>query len=99
MCDFSKRSTCSAPLWGIFPNPGKPDAAGWKLPVQAARPANLQQEPNELLLETLYETFALTNPKVRELHEAGAELDERKEEIVAALLKALTLPAVTAASP
>ncbi|MFM9949199.1 MAG: CHAT domain-containing protein [Saprospiraceae bacterium] len=80
------------PLWGIFPNPDKPDAANWKLPVQATRPAAMQYEPNELLLETLYDTFAQTNPRVRELHEAGALLDERKEEIVAALLKALPAP-------
>lgn len=80
------------PLWGIFPNPGSPDAGGWKLPVQPARAAALRFEPNEVLLETLYETFAQTNPRVRELREAGAELEERKEEIVAALLKALPAP-------
>lgn len=80
------------PLWGIFPNPDKPETKDWKLPVQAAKPAALQYEPNELLLETLYDTFAQHNPRVRELHEAGAVLDERKEEIVAALLKALPAP-------
>lgn len=80
------------PLWGIQPHPDKPDATGWKLPIQAARPADLRHEPNEILLETLYDTFAQTNPRVHELHEADASLDERKEEIVAALLKALPAP-------
>jgi len=89
---FDPEAQADQPLWGIFPNPDKPDAAGWKLPVQAARSTALQYEPNELLLETLYDTFAETNLRVRELHEAGALLDERKEEIVAALLKALPAP-------
>lgn len=74
-----RASTPDAPLWGLKPHPDKPDATGWKLPIQAARPANLRHEPNELLLETLYDTFAQTNPRVRELHKAGALLDERKE--------------------
>jgi CHAT domain len=80
------------PLWGIFPNPAKPESNNWKLPVQAAKSNTMLPEPNERLLETLYETFSQTNPRVRELHEAGAVLDERKEEIVAALLKALPAP-------
>ncbi len=80
------------PCWGIYSNPAKPDMAGWKLPAQTPRPAQFRYEPNELLLETLYDTFAQTNPRVRELHEAGALLDECKEEIVAALLKALPAP-------
>lgn len=80
------------PLWGIFPNPHQPDATGWKLPVQAASPATPHYEPNETLLETLYDTFARTNPRVHELHEAGATLDEHREDIVAALLKALPAP-------
>jgi len=90
--DLQPHDQPDEPLWGIFPNPGKPDAANWKLPVQAGRPAAMQYDPNELLLETLYDTFAQANPRVRELHEAGALLDERKEEIVAALLKALPAP-------
>ena len=84
--------TADQPLWGIFSNPGKPDAMDWKLPLQTAKSNALLPEPNEQLLETLYDTFAQHNQRVRELHEAGALLDERKEEIVAALLKALPAP-------
>ncbi|MCO6492545.1 MAG: CHAT domain-containing protein [Phaeodactylibacter sp.] len=80
------------PLWGIFPNPAAPDAGGWKLPAKAAQPAPAHFAENELLLETLYETLATSNPRVRQLYEQGAVLEERKEEIVAALLKALPAP-------
>ncbi|HRI59583.1 MAG TPA: CHAT domain-containing protein [Saprospiraceae bacterium] len=80
------------PLWGLKPHPDKPDAAGWKLPVQAVRPANLQHEPNELLLETLYDTFAQTNPRVRELREEGATLQNKRRKIKNALEDALPAP-------
>lgn len=79
-------------LWGIISNPSKPDAAGWKLPVRVQQPAVAKNIPNERLLDVLYETFAQSNPVVRALYESGAILDERKEEIVAALLKSLPAP-------
>lgn len=81
-----------SPLWGIFPNPAASDAGRWKLPTKAAQPAPAHFTENELLLETLYETLATANPRVQQLYEQGAVLEERKEEIVAALLKALPAP-------
>ena len=89
---FREDSQADEPLWGLKPNPAKPDALGWKLPVQAVQAAALHYEPNELLLETLYETFAETNPRVRELRENGAEIEAQKEDIVGALLRALPAP-------
>ncbi|MCO6478254.1 MAG: CHAT domain-containing protein [Phaeodactylibacter sp.] len=89
--EFEEGSDAGAPTWGIFPNPEKPDVSDWKLPVEAVKPAGYDFEENELLLETLYEALA-TNPKIAELREAEALLEERKEEIVAALLKSLPAP-------
>ncbi|MDX2134725.1 MAG: CHAT domain-containing protein [Saprospiraceae bacterium] len=80
------------PLWGIKPHPDKPDAAGWKLPTTPVKTALQYHEPNEVLLETLYHTLAETNPKLRELRDAGAEMDTRQEEIISALLRALPAP-------
>ena len=76
---FREDIQADEPLWGLKANPDKPDAAGWKLPLQAAQPAALQYEPNEVLLETLYEALAKTNPGVRALWEAKATLDGRKK--------------------
>lgn len=89
---FEGKETAGQGLWGIFPNPANPGAGNWKLPAQAVQPAPAHFTENELLLETLYETLAESNPLVRQLQEQEAVLDERKEEIVAALLKALPAP-------
>lgn len=89
---FSTQQDDDHPLWGIFANPDKSDAFSWKLPLQPSRPADLRYEPNELLLETLYATFSETNARVREIQQTGVLLEERQEEIVAALLKALPAP-------
>ncbi len=80
------------PLWGIFAHPGQPDASGWKLPTQAAAPAATDYEPNEELLETLYETFAQTNEELKKLEAMEATTDMQREEIVGALLRALPAP-------
>ena len=80
------------PLWGLKPNPAKPDAAGWKLPVQAAVPMPTDFKVNELLLEVLYDTFSATNPALRELAEKGATLDNNFGDIRAAILKAFPAP-------
>lgn len=90
--DLDETEDPAAPVWGIFPNPGKPDAANWKLPQQSAQPVNTRFEPNEHLLETLYETLAKTNPTVGALYEAEADLDEQRSNIVFELLKALPAP-------
>ncbi len=80
------------PVWGLFPNPDKPDAAGWKLPQHSAHAVHPRFEPNELLVETLYETLAATNPAVKALHDAQADLEERRSDIVYELQKALPAP-------
>lgn len=89
---FDPDGTPGEPLWGIKPHPDKPDALAWKLPSAPLKAATLHDEPNELLLETLYETLAETNPRLRELRDAGAEMNGRQEEIVSALLRALPAP-------
>ncbi len=81
-----------APLWGIFPNPAKPDAAGWKLPMQAAVTVPDDFKVNEILLEVLYDTFSVTNPALRELAESGATLGNNFGNIRAAILKAFPAP-------
>jgi hypothetical protein len=78
--------------WRLCAHPDQPDAGQWKLPTQAARAARAPFGENELLLETLYEAFAAHHPRVGELRAAGATLDERAEEIIAALLRALPAP-------
>lgn len=78
--------------WGIFPHPEKPDALHWTLPLQAARPAALQHEVNELLLQTLYTTLAETNPQLRALHKEGATLQTKRRKIKNAIEDALPAP-------
>lgn len=82
-----------APIWGLFVHERHADAANWKLPVKAvAAQQSRLPEPNERLLEVLYESLAENNPRVKELHDQGAVLENRKDDIVLALLKALPAP-------
>lgn len=86
-------NTPEQPLWGIFPNPAQPEATTWKLPAEAAQlTPNLQYEPNEYLLEKLYETLAETNPQVAELRDKGATLENQKRKIKNALEDSLPAP-------
>lgn len=80
------------PLWGIFPNPNKEKAGAWKLASQAMRPAPSNYIENEILLDTLFETFAKSNDTVGQLYESGANLEEDTEKITHALLSALPAP-------
>ncbi|HMQ59771.1 MAG TPA: CHAT domain-containing protein [Flavilitoribacter sp.] len=80
------------PVWGVFPNPAASGPLTWKLPQQSVQAAHPNFEPNEILLDTLYETLALTNPAVRDLQQSGAELEEQRSDILFALLKALPAP-------
>ncbi len=79
-------------VWGIFVHPDKQEAGKWSLPHQANRVSNSSLEPNELLLDTLFETFARTNVAVKKLRDAEKNLVEDRESIISALLKALPAP-------
>ena len=89
---FRSAGSADGPLWGIFPNPDRPDASGWKLSSQVvvAQPVNFKV--NDILLEVLYDTFSVTNPALRELAEAGRSLENNFGDIRAAILKALPAP-------
>jgi hypothetical protein len=82
----------NTPLWGMLLRPKNPNADEWRLPNAPARVVQTQLKPNDVLLETLYETLAETNPKLRALREEGAQIDARQEDIVSALLRALPAP-------
>lgn len=88
----AKAAKATTALWGIFPKDDLPEVLDWKLPHGSSRKLDRDFVENELLLDTLYEAFAAYNPKVKELYESGVNLEERKEEIVTALLKALPAP-------
>ena len=79
-------------LWGIFPNPNKEGAGEWKLPSQAVRPVPSNYIENEVLLDTLFETFAESNATIKQLYEEGANFEEDTEKITHALLSALPAP-------
>lgn len=87
-----KNEEPKGPVWGIFSHPDHPEAKNWKFPTKPTAAANPYYEPNELLLETLYDTFASTNHHVAYWVENGATLEMQKEAIVGALLKALPAP-------
>lgn len=80
------------PIWGIFPNPNVDGGGEWKLPSQAVRPVPIQYIENELLLDTLFETFAKSNATVEQLYDQGANFEENTEKITHALLSALPAP-------
>lgn len=81
-----------APLWGIFPYLEQDEYGDWKLPTIPSQVTNSYYEPNLELLETLYDTFTVTNPYVRLHFGQGATLETQRESIVAAILKALPAP-------
>lgn len=80
--------------WGIYSNPNITgfNPEDWKLPTQPARPLETDYLENELLLETLFETFAKTNDAVATLYDGGADLEEDQGKITHTLLKALPAP-------
>ncbi len=79
-------------VWGIFLHPEKGDAGKWMLPTRPNRVYNTRYQPNELLLETLFETFARTNIEVKSFWEADKNLDENRGDVIFSLLKALPAP-------
>ncbi|MFZ2900246.1 MAG: CHAT domain-containing protein [Saprospiraceae bacterium] len=79
-------------LWGIFPNPAKQDEHGWKLPSRSVQQVKGDAKPNEHLLETLYETFKDANEHLIQFHADDVALDERTDEIVNAILRAIPAP-------
>lgn len=79
-------------VWGIFVHPDHPEAGKWQLPSQASRTYTATHEPNERLLDILFETFAQSNTAVKKLWEEDKNLDEDREAIIGALLKALPAP-------
>ena len=86
-----KRAT-DEPLWGIFTHPDHPQANGWKLPSKTILPPNPNYVANEVLLDTLYETFAQTNPFVHKIYQPNKPLDLQNESAISTLLKALPAP-------
>jgi hypothetical protein len=81
------------PLWGIFLNLDYESVNEWRLPLYTSRGTNnIGYQPNEILLEVLYRTFAATSVQVKKLFDAGASLETRRGDIVEAILKAIPAP-------
>ena len=97
-----KKSRNNDMLWGIFPNLTKNNLAKnnltkksaehWQLANQAIHSVPSHYVENELLLDTLFETFAKSNDTIDELYESGANFEEDTERITHALLSALPAP-------
>ncbi|MFZ4632587.1 MAG: CHAT domain-containing protein [Saprospiraceae bacterium] len=79
------------PVWGIFTNPAKKEAAQWTLPIQQMAPKSDYVE-NELLLNQLYDALSGSNKKLAELKQIGATFPEHKRDIIEAILYALPAP-------
>ena len=81
-----------AAVWCMLAHPDQPQSRQWCLPSKASQVSTSDLEPNELLLDTLFETFARTHVEVRQLWETNKNLEEDRESIISALLKALPAP-------
>jgi hypothetical protein len=79
------------PVWGIFTDPEKAQAKGWKLPSQAAYIKPKAYTPNELLLETLYKSLKDYHEKLGKFYEDGVTIEE-SDEVRNAILHAIPAP-------